>query len=566
MEMRNLSSMLIKTSALSVAVSCACTSTAADNSTSTPPNEEKPPIEEPPVESERPNFVVILLDDSGFADLGCYGGVVPTPNIDALAENGVRMSQMYNCARSCPTRASLLTGLYPQQAGVGHMLQDLTSEGGPGYQGYLSKNSLTLGQVMHENGYFTAMVGKWHVGHKHDGYSAAPWKRGFDRVLNSPGGGYYFYNDPKAELYLDGKKISNTDSRLPSEWYSTDLWTDYGLKFIDEGVDSGKPFFLYMAYNAPHFPLQIPESAKARFKGAFHEGWDVMRQRIYDNQCAMGLLGRNYPLTKRNPLIPLWKDVDEAQKQRSELIMEIYAAILSYVDDNIGLLVERLKEKGVFENTVFILLSDNGGNAEGKTVYGTFGGTNPGAQTSNIFLGQAWAESINCPFYLYKHHTHEGGISTPLIVSYPAGIPAARNGSVVHQPGHVIDIMATMVGMSNSKYPTQFNGNGITPMQGINLYDVWLGGSVVRPEPIFWEHEDNVAIRDGRWKLVKERKEKNYQLYDMEADRTETTDLADKEPEIMEQMMRKFEMMYNKVGAAKLSFPDNRWFKPVQEY
>ena len=515
---------------------------------------------------QRPNFVVILLDDSGFADLGCYGGVVPTPNIDQLAQHGVRMSQMYNCARSCPTRASLLTGLYPQQAGIGHMLSNRSKQGGPAYQGYLNNTSATLGEVLHANGYFTAMSGKWHVGQAQNP-STAPWKRGFDRSLNSAGGGFYFYNDPKAEIYLNGEKLSNDDPRLPKDWYTTDLWTDYGLKFIDQGVDSGKPFLLYMAYNAPHFPLQIPEAEKETFKGQFSKGWDELRQQIYENQLEMGLLGKEYGLTKRNPLIPLWKDLEPGQRQRSELTMEIYAAILSHLDRSVGQLVDKLKERGVFDNTVIILLSDNGGNAEGKTVFGTFEGENPGSSQSNIFLGQAWAEMTNTPFYLYKHHTHEGGISTPLIVSYPAGIPASKNGSIVHQPGHVIDIMATLVGMSGSKYPEQLHGQRITPMQGINLYDIWLGKTVKRSEPIFWEHEDNVAIRDGKWKLVKERGERNFQLYDMENDRTELHDLASQEPEILQEMMQKFQRMYDKVGAAKLNFgKDPRWFVPIENY
>lgn len=517
-------------------------------------------------EKPRPNFVVILLDDSGFADLGCFGGVVPTPNIDRLAQNGVRMSQMYNCARSCPTRASLLTGLYPQQAGIGHMLSNRSKQGGPAYQGYLNNTSMTLGEVMRENGYFTAMSGKWHVGQKQNP-STAPWKRGFDRSLNAAGGGFYFYDDPKAEIYLDGEKLSNDDPRLPRNWYTTDLWTDFGVKFIDEGVESGKPFFLYMAYNAPHFPLQIPESEKEMFKGKFSEGWDVLRRKIYDNQLKINLLGQDYALTKRNPLIPRWEDVDSQQQQRSELIMEIYAAMINHLDRSIGLLVDKLKDEGVFDNTVIILLSDNGGNAEGKTVFGTFSGEQPGSQKSNLFLGQAWAEAINTPFYLYKHHTHEGGIATPLIVSYPAGIPESKNGDIVHQPGHVIDIMSTLVGMSGAKYPKQFKGNRITPMQGINLYDVWLGKRVKRKNPIFWEHEDNVAIRDGKWKLVKERNETNFQLYDMEADRTETNDLSKTEPKVMKEMMAKFEFMYTHVGAAKLNFgKPHRWFVPVQQY
>ncbi len=513
----------------------------------------------------KPNFIVILLDDSGFADLGCYGGIIPTPNIDNLARNGVRMSGMYNCARSCPTRASLLTGLYPQQAGIGHMVGGSAKDAGPSYQGYLNKNCVTLGEVMRAGGYFTAMSGKWHVGQKQ---GVTPWKRGFDRSINAVAGGFYYAKDPKAEIYLDGELLKNDDPRLPGDnWYTTDVWTQYANTFINEAVDKEKPFMLYLAYNAPHFPLQAPKEAIAMFKGKFAMGWDRMRQEIYQRQLKINLLGKRYPLTPPSPLIPRWSDVDDAQKAQSEHTMEIYAAMLYYLDKCVGQVVDNLKAKGVFDNTVIILLSDNGGNAEGKTVFGTFEGKYPGRPGSEVFLGQAWAESCNTPFFLYKHHTHEGGIATPLVVSYPAGIPSALNGLIVDQPAHVIDIMATMVAMSGAEYPSEFQGNKITPMQGINLYPLWAGGKAVRTDPIFWEHEDNVAIRYGKWKLVKERNEEKYQLYDMEADRTEMNDLSGQQPQVMADMMKRFRDMYKKVGAAYHDFGKApRWFTPVSDY
>ena len=512
----------------------------------------------------KPNFVVILLDDSGFADFGCYGGLIPTPNIDALAEKGVRMSQMYNCARSCPTRASLLTGLYPQQAGVGHMVGSDKGKISSAYQGYLNNNCVTLGEVMRENGYYTAMVGKWHVGQNQ---GATPWGRGFDHVLNAAAGGFYYENDPKAEIYLNGEKIEKGDLRFKKDWYSTDLWTEYANQFISEAAEKRQPFMVYLAYNAPHFPLQAPVEDVVQFKGKFSKGWDVLRREAYERQLKMNLLGKPYALTKRSPLIPLWKDVEVAQRKRSLFTMELYAAIMSHLDTSIGKLVTELKKKDLFEHTVIVILSDNGGNAEGKSVFGTFEGSNPGGWESNIFLGQAWAEVSNTPFFLYKHHTHEGGIATPLVVSYPAGIDHKMNGKIVHQPGHVIDIMATLVEMSSATYPKTYKGNDIIPMQGINLYPIWMGEKPVRSEPLFWEHEDNVALRDGRWKIVKERNEPDWQLYDMEADRTECNDLAQAKPDVLGEMMKKYEKMYDKVGATHINFGKApRWMVPVKEY
>ena len=514
--------------------------------------------------SVTPNFLIILIDDAGFADFGCYGSLIPTPNIDALAEKGIRMSQMYNCARSCPTRASLLTGLYPQQAGIGHMTGNDRSNISRAYQGYLNNNCVTIGEVMHDNGYYTAMVGKWHVG---QGQGVTPWGRGFDHSLNAVAGGFYFGNDPKADIFLDGVKIEKGDPRFKDNWYSTDVWTEYANKFIDEATQKKQPFMVYLAYNAPHFPLQAPEEDVASFKGKFSKGWDILRQEAYERQQELNLLGKPYPLTKRSPLIPLWKDVDEQQRKQSLFIMELYAAVISHLDASIGEIVKELKEKDLFENTVIMILSDNGGNAEGRNVFGTFNGPNPGRWDSNIFLGQAWAETSNTPFFLYKHHTHEGGIATPFVVSYPAGIDSNMKGKIVHEPGHVIDIMTTLVEMSGATYPKTFKGNDIIPMQGINLYPIWKGEKPKREEPLFWEHENNVALRDGRWKIVKERNEPDWQLYDMENDRTECNDLAQTEPKIFENMMEKYRKMYEKSGATYIDFGNApRWMVPVKEY
>ena len=251
---------------------------------------------------QKPNVVVVLVDDLGYTDFSCYGGVIPTPNIDALAERGVRMSQMYNCARSCPTRASLLTGLYPQQAGVGYMTGDSSKEtGSKAYQGFINNTSMTIAEVMAGNGYFTCMTGKWHVGHS-DGVT--PFRRGFQRSLHAAAGGFYFSSDEKAKLFLNDEPISNDDARLPKDWYSTDLWTQTGLKFVDEALATKKPFLWYLAYNAPHFPLQAPEDEIAKFNGKFSKGWDVLRNEIYERQVE-DIKEFGYAKTKINAQNPV---------------------------------------------------------------------------------------------------------------------------------------------------------------------------------------------------------------------------------------------------------------------
>lgn len=515
--------------------------------------------------AQKPNVIVVLVDDLGYSDFSCYGGVIPTPNIDALAERGVRMSQMYNCARSCPTRASLLTGLYPQQAGVGYMTADLSkSTGSKAYQGFINNSSVTIAEVMSQNGYFTCMTGKWHVG-QNDGVT--PFSRGFKRSLHAAAGGFYFWNDTeKAKLFLDDKIIPNDDPFLPKNWYSTDLWTQTGLKFVDEALSAKKPFLWYLAYNAPHFPLQAPENEIANFKGKFAQGWDALRNEIYNRQVKMNLLGKQYPLSKRNPKIPLWNDVDAAQKAKSERALEIYAACVKKVDDNIGMLVKQLKNKGIFDNTMIVILSDNGGNPEGGNVFGTYKGSNPGDVNSSVFVGHAWAEMSNTPFYLYKHHTHEGGISTPCVVSYPNGIPQKMNGKIVQEPSHVIDIMATIVAITGAKYPEKYKGNIITSMQGINMLPAYAGKIVKRNEPIFWEHEGNLALRDGKWKIVKEALDPDFQLFDMNNDRTEMDDLKNKNPKEYSRVKVLFDKKYNEVGAKPLKEKELHWFTPVSKY
>ncbi len=477
----------------------------------------------------RPNIVVILVDDMGFSDISCYGSEIPTPNLDKLAAGGVRFTQFHNTARCCPTRAALLTGLYPHQAGVGHMTEERVDASGKtlaGYSGRLNDKCVTIAEVLKGAGYFTAMTGKWHVGQN---FGVTPWGRGFDRSLNSAAGGFYFPEGHGAEVFYNGKSLGATNAPLPAHWYSTDLWTKYGLKFVDEARQTGKPFFLYVAYNAPHFPLQAPADEIARWRGKYKMGWDKLREARYQRLIGLGMIDKSWPLSPRLDAVPAWDSLTPAQQDRYDNIMAIYAAVVEHIDKAVGVLVDGLRQRGVLDNTLILFLSDNGGNAE-SGVPGRLEGEHPGDALSTVFVGQCWATLNNTPFVRYKHYTDEGGIATPLIVHWPNGISAARRGQLEPQPGHVLDILPTCLDVGGAKYPEQFNGKPITPAEGVSLRPAFEGRPLGRPHPIFWEHEGNRAILDGRWKLVALAGQP-WRLYNTVADRTEQHDLAEAQAE-----------------------------------
>ena len=490
----------------------------------------------PALAAERPNVVVILVDDMGFSDIGCYGSEIPTPNIDALAEHGVRFTQFYNTARCSPTRASLMTGLYPHQAGMGH-LDNIVHEGSKGTTGRLRDDAVTMAEVLHDAGYLTCMTGKWHMGQQH---GTPPWERGFDRSLNSPSGGIYFRKQPyRPEIFLNGEKKMKDDPMFGEKWYSSDLWTDWGMKFIDEARDQQKPFFLYLAYCAPHFPLMAPAEEIAKYRGKYKQSWEKLREARHQRQIEMGIVDEKWPMSPLPEQVPNWDQLSDEEKDRFDHQMAIYAAMLDRVDQNVGKLVAGLKERGELDNTIIFFMSDNGGNAESGP-RGIYEGENPGGPNSRVFLGQSWATLNNTPFRRYKHFTHEGGISTPLIVSWPAGIPADRDGKLVKEPGHLVDVMATVVDVTGAKYPTEYEGHQIQPMEGVNLMPAIEGKQLERKNPIYFEHEGNRALRRGKWKLVMKHKGP-WELYDIEADRTEQHDLIAEQPELAKELIADWE-------------------------
>lgn len=414
-------------------------------------------------------------------------------------------------------------------------LDNVVVKGSTAYQGKIADTSVTLAEVLRDAGYFTAMTGKWHVGHDK---GVTPPARGFDRSLNLALGGTYFRGQggtkAGATLFLDGVEKQPTDPIFGEDWYGTHLWTEWGLKFVDDAIAAKKPFFWYEAHVAPHFPLMAPEATVAKYRGKYKIGWDELRQKRHQKQIEMGLVDPKWPLTPLPPNTPAWKDVPEAQRDRFDHIMAIYAAVIEEMDRSVGALVEGLRQRGVLDNTLILFLSDNGGNAESGP-NGKYVGDHPGDRNSDVFLGQNWATAANVPFRRFKSSNHEGGISTPLIAHWPKGIAADRNGKLESQPGHLIDIMPTLLAVSGAKYPKEFRGHAIQPMEGVSLLPALAGQKIDRSQPIFFEHEGNRAVREGNWKLVAANKQP-WELYDIAADRTELNNLAAKQPEVVQRL------------------------------
>jgi arylsulfatase len=484
-------------------------------------------------DAKRPNIIVILVDDMGFSDIGCYGSEIPTPNLDKLGKEGLRFTQFYNTGRCCPSRAALLTGLYSHQAGIGRMLED---DGAPGYRGRLNDHCVTIAEVLGPAGYATAMSGKWHVGQNH---GVVPSERGFAHELHAPEGGFYFPDGKKAgqHLYLDGKAIADDDQRLPKDWYSTDLWTGFGLKFIDGARAEKKPFFLYLAFNAPHFPLQAPQDEIAAQRGRYLLGWDVLRDQRQARQVAMGLIAPEWMQAPRPDDVQAWSALGPKQQDRFDHIMAIYAAALAHVDTAVGHLVAGLKERGALDDTLIMFMSDNGGNAEGGPE-GVAKGKPLGSVDSEVFCGKSWATLENTPLRRYKHFNHEGGVATPLIVHWPAGFTATDQWRT--QPGHLIDVMATCVDVSGATYPTERAGQSVLPMEGRSLVPAFAGQPIQR-DALYWEHEGNAAVRVGDMKLVRAGRGGAWELYDMIKDRTEEHDLAAQQPQLVATLSAKWE-------------------------
>ena len=514
-------------------------------------------------QNKKPNIIVILTDDMGFSDIGCYGSEINTPNIDLLAKNGVRFSHFYNTARCSPSRASLLTGLYPHQAGMGHLSTENYTE--DGYVDDLSKNAVTMAEVFKSSGYATYMTGKWHIAKdivNQNDRSNWPMQRGFQRYFGTLNGSGSFY-DP-------GTLVSNNTYITPgNNFYYTNAITDTAVKFINEHK-TANPFFFYIAYTAAHWPLHAPEKEVQKYKGVYDKGWDAIREARFNKLQKLGIISKEAVLTERGVSIPAWENAPMKDWQVRK--MEVYAAMIDVMDQGIGKIITTLEKKGILDNTVIFYMHDNGGCAEpldsdqpeipmtaeqqqihsyakdsifvGKkpnyTREGQFirsgMGVMPGPANTWVTYGIEWANVSNTPFKMYKHWTHEGGIASPLIVYWPKGI--TQKGVIRNQDAHLIDIMATCVDIAGISYPTTYNGHTIQPMEGKSLVEAFKNLPIKR-DFIFWEHEGNRAIKAGVWKLVS-KTEKNkvftdkdqnaWELYNMEKDPSETKDLAQQFP------------------------------------
>ena len=524
--------------------------------------------------TKRPNVVVILTDDMGYSDIGCFGSEISTPTIDKLAANGMAFTHFYNTARCSPTRASLLTGLYPHQAGMGHLSSENFKE--EGYTDDLSKNAVTMAEVFQQAGYATYMTGKWHIAKNinSDGdKSNWPMQRGFQRFFGTLNGAGSFY-DP-------GTLISNnTFIAPPKNFYYTDAISDTAVKFIQENPKE-KPFFFYIAYTGAHWPLHAPANEVQKYKGLYDKGWDATRQQRFEKLKKLGIISDKAVLTERGVAIPEWKN--EPMKEWQVRRMEVYAAMIDIMDQGIGRIISVLEKKGELDNTIIFYLHDNGGCAEplnsnqkeipptdeqkiGKVyaadsvfagkqpVYTRDGkfirsgkGVMPGNADSWVAYGEEWANVSNTPFRLYKHWVHEGGIATPMIVHWPKGISA--KATISNQPAHLIDIMATCIDIARIDYPKKFNGNTIQPYEGKSLLPAFNNKTIKR-EFIFWEHEGNRAIRIGNWKLVSRTKknkvvgaadEDAWELYDMDNDPSETNNLTIQFPAKVKEMAAMWE-------------------------
>jgi arylsulfatase A-like enzyme len=473
----------------------------------------------------RPNIVIILADDMGFSDIGCYGSEIATPNLDRLAAGGLRFTQFYNGARCCPTRAALLTGLYAHQAGVGHMVED---RGLPGYRGFLNDRCVTIAEVLGQAGYRTLMVGKWHVGERRPHW---PVDRGFERYFGLvSGGSNYWRLDPGRIMARDDQPYTPQGDGF----YMTDAFADQAAQFIAEQRGSEKPFFLYLAFTAPHWPLHAWPQDIAKYETRYKAGWDALRAERHRRLIDMGIVDPRWPLTPRDPVAPAWEDVkDKAAECRK---MAVYAAQIDRLDQGIGKILGKLREIGAEQNTLVMFLSDNGGCAE-QIDRGT-PGVPPGPKESFLSYGLPWANASNTPFRRYKHWVHEGGIATPLIAYWPGVI--RKGGELTPQVGHIIDLMATCVDVAGAAYPQTCKDRPIPPMEGKSLLPVFEGRTRRPHDALFWEHEGNRAVRQGKWKLVSVNRA-DWELYDLEADRTELNNLAAAHPDRVRGMAEIYE-------------------------
>ena len=520
----------------------------------------------------RPHIVVILADDLGYSDLGSYGGEIATPNLDRLAHEGVRFTQFYATPRCSPSRAALLTGLYPHEAGLGHLN---LAWGRRGYRGELEPHAVTMAEALRSAGYRTYMAGKWHLAHNpgrepdEEMRRAWPRSRGFDRFFGTlRGSGSYF--EP-ASLMRDDDFVEPGP-----DFYYTDELSAEAARFVGEHFAGypDRPLFLYLAYTAPHWPLHAPPEDVEKYNRRYDAGWDALRRARHRRMVEMGLVRRGWPLAPRDPEAPAWEEATDRAWQARR--MEVYAAMVERMDRGIGRVLAALETAGAGDDTLVFFLSDNGASAEelkgisrlgawilpipraSRRHFGDNPGMMPGPADTFQTYGPGWSSLSNTPFRRHKRATHEGGIATPLILRWRSGL-GVTPGSLIHAPGHLVDLMPTVLEVAGAVYPERFAGRETLPLRGESLMPLLRGGSR-RRGPIFWEHEGNRALRDGRWKIVSDWPGR-WELYDLEAGRTELRDLAASEPQRLAEMRTTYERLAAEthVGVWPWVVPQVRW-------
>ncbi|MBM3726568.1 MAG: arylsulfatase [Acidobacteria bacterium] len=491
----------------------------------------------------RPNILLILADDLGFSDLGCFGGEISTPNLDALAAGGLRLTQLYNNARCCPSRAALMTGQHPHRVGMGNMTGGQPRQGFPGYSGRVNPDAPFLPAVVAKAGYTPLMCGKWHLG------QPGPIERGFSDFYGMVHGFDSFWDASKYTRLPAGRPAR---AYPQDQFYATRAITDHALDLLAGARLAKKPWLLYLAYNAPHFPLHAPKDLIDKYQPIYEQGWDAIRRQRHARQRQMNLFGHSVPLTPRSIVgpnrvssangwapkqNPAWDSLPEERRRDLARRMAVFAAMVEYMDREIGRVVASLKTAGELQNTLILFCSDNGACAEwdphgfdvssGPTNVLHTGAMLEGMGQRGTYhsYGSAWANAGNTPLRLYKHYTHEGGISTPCIAHWPNGVPA--RGGINHQPWHFIDLLPTLAQVAGAAAPPGIAGVSMARR---------LAGKRAPRGPLFWEHEGSRAVRDGRWKLTAVHPEGAWELYDIERDRTETADLAARHPEIVRRL------------------------------
>ncbi len=507
---------------------------------------------------KRPNIILIMADDLGYSDLGCYGGEINTPNLDGLAAKGMRFTQFYNVSRCCPTRAALLTGMYNHAAGIGAMT---TRQDEEAYKGHIGENTVTIAEVLKQAGYRTAMAGKWHVSNtltqdnpneqlkwlnhqsEHPLFSPIeqyPTRRGFEKFYGTIWGVIDFF-DPFS--LVEGTEPVR---QVPENYYHTDAINDRAAAYVKEFSGGEEPFFIYVAHNAPHWPLQALPEDIAKYENTYKKGWEATRKARYERMAKLGLIDTTVTrLSPRHPAELKWED--NPDQEWDARAMAVHAAMVDRMDQGIGRILKTLEETGELENTMILFLSDNGASAEHSERYGpgfdrpseTRSGeaisyakdksVMPGPQSSFFSIGPAWANVANTPYRLWKSQSLEGGVRTPMIASWPAGIK--NKGSNTPYVGHVMDFMSTFIELAGTTYPSTYEGNEIKPSQGESFASVLTGGSSAGHQLLFNEHEGNRYVREKEWKLVMAKPDRQWRLYNMIDDPAELNDLSGRYPD-----------------------------------